>query len=75
VNAVNLSFVAFANYGTPTPEKTGYGQTVVPLSGHVSYFCDGRAAAGSGRGPGHHYLGFPYAVRLWNVDRREPAEL
>jgi NADH-quinone oxidoreductase subunit K len=36
LNAVNLSFAAFANYWSTHPAPTG--QTVIPLSGHIFVF-------------------------------------
>src|SRR5262249_20087074 len=38
LNAVNLSFVAFANYWHSHPAKLASGVDVVPLSGHVFVF-------------------------------------
>jgi NADH-quinone oxidoreductase subunit K len=39
LNAVNLTFVAFANYWNQhAGQKLASGQTVVPLSGHVFVF-------------------------------------
>jgi NADH-quinone oxidoreductase subunit K len=38
LNAVNLSFVAFANYWNTHPMKLADGTSVVPLSGHVFVF-------------------------------------
>jgi len=38
LNAVNLSFVAFANYWNSHPMKLPSGADVVPLSGHVFVF-------------------------------------
>jgi len=38
LNAVNLSFVAFANYWNSHPHKLASGADVVPLSGHVFVF-------------------------------------
>ena len=38
LNAVNLSFVAFANYWNTHPLTLASGQKVVPLSGHVFVF-------------------------------------
>jgi NADH-quinone oxidoreductase subunit K len=38
LNAVNLSFVAFANYWNSNPAKLASGAPVVPLSGHVFVF-------------------------------------
>ncbi|HEY2499025.1 MAG TPA: NADH-quinone oxidoreductase subunit NuoK [Candidatus Angelobacter sp.] len=38
LNAVNLSFVAFANYWHAHPMKFSDGTSVVPLSGHVFVF-------------------------------------
>ncbi|HZS26804.1 MAG TPA: NADH-quinone oxidoreductase subunit NuoK [Candidatus Angelobacter sp.] len=38
LNAVNLSFVAFANYWNTHPAKLASGANVVPLSGHVFVF-------------------------------------
>ena len=38
LNAVNLTFVAFANYWNAHPAKLASGADVVPLSGHVFVF-------------------------------------
>jgi NADH-quinone oxidoreductase subunit K len=38
LNAVNLSFVAFANYWNSNPAKLASGAAVVPLSGQVFVF-------------------------------------
>lgn len=38
LNAVNLSFVSFANYWNSNPAKLPSGADVVPLSGHVFVF-------------------------------------
>jgi len=38
LNAVNLTFVAFANYWNAHPAKLASGAEVVPLSGHVFVF-------------------------------------
>ena len=38
LNAVNLSFVAFANYWNTHPAKLADGTSVVPLSGHIFVF-------------------------------------
>ena len=38
LNAVNLSFVAFANYWHSHPSKLASGAEIVPLSGHVFVF-------------------------------------
>src|SRR6266852_5371887 len=39
LNAVNLTFVAFANYWNQhVGQKLASGQTIVPLSGHVFVF-------------------------------------
>jgi len=38
LNAVNLSFVAFANYWNSHPMRLPSGANVVPLSGHVFVF-------------------------------------
>src|SRR5437660_8077246 len=38
LNAVNLSFVAFANYWNLHPMKLPSGAQIVPLSGHVFVF-------------------------------------
>jgi NADH-quinone oxidoreductase subunit K len=38
LNAVNLSFVAFANYWNTNPAKLASGAQIVPLSGHVFVF-------------------------------------
>jgi NADH-quinone oxidoreductase subunit K len=38
LNAVNLSFVAFANYWHTHPNKLASGAEIVPLSGHVFVF-------------------------------------
>ncbi|HEY7404923.1 MAG TPA: NADH-quinone oxidoreductase subunit NuoK [Candidatus Angelobacter sp.] len=38
LNAVNLSFVAFANYWNSNPGKLPSGAAIVPLSGHVFVF-------------------------------------
>src|SRR4029077_5555197 len=38
LNAVNLSFVAFANYWNTHPAKLPSGADIVPLSGHVFVF-------------------------------------
>jgi NADH-quinone oxidoreductase subunit K len=38
LNAVNLTFVAFANYWNAHPTKLASGADVVPLSGHVFVF-------------------------------------
>ncbi len=38
LNAVNLSFVAFANYWNSNPAKLASGAPIVPLSGHVFVF-------------------------------------
>jgi NADH-quinone oxidoreductase subunit K len=38
LNAVNLSFVAFANYWNGHVQKLASGANVVPLSGHVFVF-------------------------------------
>jgi NADH-quinone oxidoreductase subunit K len=38
LNAVNLSFVAFANYWNAHAQKLASGANVVPLSGHVFVF-------------------------------------
>ena len=38
LNAVNLSFVAFANYWNSNPAKLASGVPIVPLSGHVFVF-------------------------------------
>jgi len=38
LNAVNLSFVAFANFWHSHPAKLASGVDVVPLSGHVFVF-------------------------------------
>ena len=38
LNAVNLSFVAFANYWHTHPMKFSDGTSVAPLSGHVFVF-------------------------------------
>jgi NADH-quinone oxidoreductase subunit K len=38
LNAVNLSFVAFANYWNSNPAKLASGAAIVPLSGHVFVF-------------------------------------
>jgi NADH-quinone oxidoreductase subunit K len=38
LNAVNLSFVAFANYWNSHPARLASGADVVPLSGHVFVF-------------------------------------
>jgi NADH-quinone oxidoreductase subunit K len=38
LNAVNLSFVAFANYWNAHAQKLASGAPVVPLSGHVFVF-------------------------------------
>jgi NADH-quinone oxidoreductase subunit K len=38
LNAVNLSFVAFANYWNSHPDKLPSGAEIVPLSGHVFVF-------------------------------------
>ena len=38
LNAVNLSFVAFANYWSGHAQKLASGANVVPLSGHVFVF-------------------------------------
>jgi NADH-quinone oxidoreductase subunit K len=38
LNAVNLSFVAFANYWNTHPRALPSGDPIVPLSGHVFVF-------------------------------------
>jgi NADH-quinone oxidoreductase subunit K len=38
LNAVNLSFVAFANYWSTHPARLPSGDAMVPLSGHVFVF-------------------------------------
>jgi len=38
LNAVNLSFVAFANYWNAHPMKLPSGAAIVPLSGHAFVF-------------------------------------
>jgi NADH-quinone oxidoreductase subunit K len=38
LNAVNLSFVAFANYWNTHPRELTSGGQVIPLSGHVFVF-------------------------------------
>jgi NADH-quinone oxidoreductase subunit K len=38
LNAVNLSFVAFANYWNTHPQTLPSGARMVPLSGHVFVF-------------------------------------
>ena len=38
LNAVNLSFVAFANYWNTHPARLASGANIVPLSGHVFVF-------------------------------------
>jgi len=38
LNAVNLSFVAFANYWNSHPARLASGADIVPLSGHVFVF-------------------------------------
>ena len=38
LNAVNLSFIAFANYWSTHPEALPGGQHVIPLSGHIFVF-------------------------------------
>ena len=38
LNAVNLSFVAFANYWNSHPTKLPSGAEIIPLSGHAFVF-------------------------------------
>jgi NADH-quinone oxidoreductase subunit K len=38
LNAVNLSFVAFANYWNSHPAKLPDGTQIIPLSGHIFVF-------------------------------------
>ena len=38
LNAVNLSFVAFANYWNTHPARLADGTAIIPLSGHVFVF-------------------------------------
>jgi NADH-quinone oxidoreductase subunit K len=38
LNAVNLSFLTFANYWSTHPKILADGQNVIPLSGHIFVF-------------------------------------
>jgi NADH-quinone oxidoreductase subunit K len=38
LNAVNLSFITFANYWNSHPVKLASGAEIIPLSGHVFVF-------------------------------------
>ena len=55
LNAVNLTFVAFANYW-----NTHVPQSISAERPGLCFLCDGGGRRGSRRGTGHHHFCFPY---------------